>query len=674
MGGYIMNSCITFLNSVGKTFVEFAGPMLIQSSVLIIVLLALDFVLRKKVRAGIRYSIWMLVLIKLLLPVTLSSPTGLGYWVGDKLPTSTLPNKIETVEMESIAEPVTVETTFEAAPSIVAAPQTPIASPVETTITPEPTPSLTWQGIALLAWFAAVTSMTLLLLQRMFFVRGLIAQATTASTKVADIFEQCKNQLCAKTNISMKLTSTIASPSVCGLFRPTILIPQKLLAKLDSRNLKSIFLHELAHIKRGDLWISLLQTTLQIIYFYNPLLWIANATIRKVREQAVDETVLAAMGEQANDYPETLLNISKLAFTRPALSLRLIGVVESKKALTSRIKHILGRPFPKTARLGLVGFLSIILAAAILLPMAKSTSPPEIDVDLTVTPLVGIGSVKFGMSKAEVIAVIGKPEKIQDNGASFIYYSKGMSIGFGKISGVNNFNCYTKKAVWPALLKVRDFVGSTEQGIKMGSTENEIVAAFGTPKKRVVDGAQVTLEYKDIGLHFILLKDKLLQFGMMKTPLSPPTKQSNKKTESTKSTIPQEFVGHWKGQAKIIVNWTRQRWLAIEIEIMPDGKVTGKVGDSELKDAVFKSNRGWLGKKLNIKTDWIIRGDLIGPVIKNENIEREYINLLFMDLDADGKIKGGFHTSGTHIGTKKSMVMSGMDMVLKKISQDKLQN
>ena len=81
-----MNSLITFLNTTGKSFVDFAGPMLIQSSLLIIVLFALDLLLRKKVRAVFRYCIWMLILVKLILPTTLSSPTSPGYWFTDKLP------------------------------------------------------------------------------------------------------------------------------------------------------------------------------------------------------------------------------------------------------------------------------------------------------------------------------------------------------------------------------------------------------------------------------------------------------------------------------------------------------------------------------------------------------------------------------------------------------------
>ena len=105
------------------------------------------------------------------------------------------------------------------------------------------------------------------------------------------------------------------------------------------------------------MWVNLLQTLLQVIYFYNPLLWLANSIIRRTREQAVDEMVLVAMGKNAAEYPETLVSVAKLAFKRPSLSLRLIGVVESQDALSGRIKHMLNHPIPKSAKLGLLGLL-----------------------------------------------------------------------------------------------------------------------------------------------------------------------------------------------------------------------------------------------------------------------------------------------------------------------------
>ena len=69
-----MNGLIELLNAAGEAFVGFARPMLIQSSVLIVAVLGLDLLLRKRVRATFRYWLWMLVLVKLLLPVSLCAP------------------------------------------------------------------------------------------------------------------------------------------------------------------------------------------------------------------------------------------------------------------------------------------------------------------------------------------------------------------------------------------------------------------------------------------------------------------------------------------------------------------------------------------------------------------------------------------------------------------------
>jgi len=80
-----MNTILEQINSAGEAFVDFALPMLVQSSILIVILLLADFFLRRKVRAVFRYWMWMLVLIKLILPASLSSPLSVGYLFGDRL-------------------------------------------------------------------------------------------------------------------------------------------------------------------------------------------------------------------------------------------------------------------------------------------------------------------------------------------------------------------------------------------------------------------------------------------------------------------------------------------------------------------------------------------------------------------------------------------------------------
>jgi hypothetical protein len=189
---------------------------------------------------------------------------------------------------------------------------------------------------------------------------------------LAGKFNGCRRQVGIRRNVELRISQAALSPAACGLLRPKILLPASMLARLSADKLRTVLIHELAHIKRGDLWVNFAQNVLQVAYFYNPLLWLANAVVRRVREQAVDEMVLASLGDQAKGYSKTLIDIAEMAFLRPSLGLRLIGVVESRKALAGRIRHITTRPFPKTARLGIHGVMAVLIIAAVLLPMTKA--------------------------------------------------------------------------------------------------------------------------------------------------------------------------------------------------------------------------------------------------------------------------------------------------------------
>jgi len=368
-----MDAVIEQINSAGKAFVGFAWPMLLQSSVLIAILLAADFLLRKNVRAVFRYWLWMLVLIKLVLPTTLSSPMSVGRIIGEPVASVRIavpeqPAGGNALDIQLLSLPVESA----AVKQVDLLPAAPIRSqPIA------PMASLTWQGGAFLVWVAVAIAMLLLLLQRAVFVCGLVRQSAEANGLMNDTLRFCCKLMGVKQTIGLKVSPNATSPAVCGLFRPVILVPQGLGSNLGISSLRVVLMHELAHIKRGDLWVNLLQTLLQIVYFYNPLLWLANWVIRRVREQAVDEAVQVALGEKANQYPETLLSVARLAFERPALSLRLVGVVESKSALTERVKIMVNRPVPKSARIGVIGLAGVFVLGAVLLPMAgaKVTEP-----------------------------------------------------------------------------------------------------------------------------------------------------------------------------------------------------------------------------------------------------------------------------------------------------------
>ena len=105
--------------------------------------------------------------------------------------------------------------------------------------------------------------------------------------------------------VRLRISDEVGCPAICGFWRPTILVPRRLVGQLDEDQFQLVFAHELLHWKRWDLQINLLQTLLQIAYFYNPAVWIANAMLRRLREESVDDGVLIACGTPARDATAT---------------------------------------------------------------------------------------------------------------------------------------------------------------------------------------------------------------------------------------------------------------------------------------------------------------------------------------------------------------------------------
>ncbi len=340
------------LNRWGEDFLNFAWPMLWQSSLLIGVIFILDLALRRKVRAAIRHALWLVVLVKLLLPPTLALPTSPSWWVHTSAPP---PAK---------APPVSFTVTYgeQVMPDFPTDP-----API---IPPKP-PSL-----KLAAWtflLSGIVSAGLLawLLVRW---RGIVRKVRTASKTegLGAMLNDSARLAGLRSTVRLKLTEDSMSPAVCGLFRPVILLPQSLVEKLSAGQLRAVLLHEAIHLRRGDVWVNCAQALLQIVYWWHPLLWLANARIRRVREEAVDDAVMLALRDDADIYAPTLLEVAKLAFNRPLASLGLVGILESRSALRQRIERLVDFNAQKKAGLTVVSILGILAFSAIALPMGQA--------------------------------------------------------------------------------------------------------------------------------------------------------------------------------------------------------------------------------------------------------------------------------------------------------------
>ena len=354
-----MNTLVDTANRWGQGLVELVGPLFVQSSLLIAALLALDYALRRHVRAVVRYALWLLVLVKLVLPPSFALPTGLGYWLPAKPPTP-----------QPVFKPGAVSVRYTDAP-------VPVPQPA-TQPTVLPSPRLDRQAVMMLGWLAGCVVLLGFLVHRSGVVRRRVAQAEDAPDDLQQLLEGCRRQMALRARVRLKLMDHSWSPAVCGPWRPVILLPRSLVDKLSVPQLRAVLLHELAHVQRGDVWVNYAQTLLQIVYWWHPLVWLANAHIRRVREEAVDELVLVALGRESDTYPSTLIEVAKVALARPLLSLGLVGILESKSSLKRRVHRLLNQPAPRSSRLSFASLSLCVVLGAVLLPMARGQRRPAL--------------------------------------------------------------------------------------------------------------------------------------------------------------------------------------------------------------------------------------------------------------------------------------------------------
>ncbi len=360
-----MNSLIEILNVRGWQFLRFAWPMLWQSSLLIALLFTLDFVLRKGPRHGALHA----------LDARLDKARSSIVTFPANQPWAIAVPGPESVALEeAMAPPILAD--LQNPPALTPAMATPLPLSVPAAPKTIALPALTWPGIVAALWFSCVAVLILVFLLRARQARRIAARAT-ATDDFSELLSACARKMRARPGVSLRLSDAVNTPAVCGVFRPVILLPKALAEKLDKSQMQAVLLHELAHIRRGDLGLGHLQTALQILYFYNPFLWLANAAIRRAREEAVDEMVLVAMADEAAVYPETLLNVAKFSLTAPRLAFGFAGVLESKSTLGARIRLMLHRPWPTSAKLGIPATAALLLLALALLPMCYAKKMPS---------------------------------------------------------------------------------------------------------------------------------------------------------------------------------------------------------------------------------------------------------------------------------------------------------
>ncbi|MHC5002599.1 MAG: M56 family metallopeptidase, partial [Planctomycetota bacterium] len=159
-------------------------------------------------------------------------------------------------------------------------------------------------------------------------------------------------------------------PTALGWLQPLVLLPAELLTGLSEAQIRALLVHELAHVRRADYIVNILQSIVEAVLFYHPAVWIVSRGIRAERECCCDETAVALTGDRLA-YARTLADLAAWRLAAgPRLELSTLG-----GSLMYRIKRLLGDSTPTDSRaVPAAGFL--VAAGALIAASVGLAGPP----------------------------------------------------------------------------------------------------------------------------------------------------------------------------------------------------------------------------------------------------------------------------------------------------------
>lgn len=325
--------------------------------------------------AAVIHALWVLVLLKLLTP-PLVELAVVPRWHEALLAATTQAETRETMTTRSETLPAVGpwDTSPAATTALAAEPgATPAASPSLYASHPlstkkDPSGWYLSPGALLLALLAAgSTAILAISIARLRRFQRQLATATLAPPWLQARTAALAAQLGLRRTPPVRLVPATLSPMLWG--PPTavsVLLPIALLARLDRDELDTIITHELAHLRRGDPWVRLLELTATVLFWWHPVLWWARLRLRQVEETSCDAWVAHALPGRARAYAEGLLKTLELLHGSPSPLPALATGISTRNDLEKRLTMIMTERTPRLLTPRYRWFIALVALAALL--------------------------------------------------------------------------------------------------------------------------------------------------------------------------------------------------------------------------------------------------------------------------------------------------------------------
>lgn len=298
-------------------------------------LLGIRWLVKDRVSCRLRYGLWLLVLLRLLIPVNLArSSLSLG--------------RLLSAEMPSAVPELTTQICY----TIASGAGEPAAS------------GIGWR----LVW--AVGTVAVL---GFFGVSRLVLELRLRRDRVL------REDTCCP--VSVYQTAAVKAPCLVGLFRPVVYVPK---TSISRGTLRYVLLHEMTHLRHFDHLWSVLRCAALALHWFDPLAWVAAWLSKEDAELACDEGVLADLSrDEAIDYGSTLIQLS---CNKGGVIMGMNSMLDGKAALRRRVKAIANRKRNRRSAAILAALLCVMTAGCTFTDAPETTPPqPSVQMQTTIT-------------------------------------------------------------------------------------------------------------------------------------------------------------------------------------------------------------------------------------------------------------------------------------------------
>ena len=227
-----------------------------------------------------------------------------------------------------------------------------------------------WPAAGVLVWFSGILVLSVRLLGGWVVARRMAHRAVRpAAAHIQALAADLAVRLALQRAVRVFESSSVAVPVLVGWLRPTVVFPIAALSGLSPAQVEALLAHELAHVRRHDYLVNLLQSVAEILLFYHPAVWWLSARVRAERELCCDDVAVGVCDRLV--YATALTDLAAMMSPRVALA-------ATGGDLIARVRRILGREETNmSAKFRWTSGVAVLAVLALAVPVLVASVRPS---------------------------------------------------------------------------------------------------------------------------------------------------------------------------------------------------------------------------------------------------------------------------------------------------------